>query len=146
MALQPLSGNSQVVVYNSDVNLDDKSAAKLTQGATINEIVAAAAGEKVYRAEVNTATGQTTVFKNTTGETISFVSIGTGNIGTAVNTTLFGGDYKVYVSATDKAAPADIPAVVSGKHTTSPAIVEFARIDQFSGAANGTIYIEIALY
>lgn len=44
MALQPLSGNSQVVVYNSGVNLDDKSAAKLTQGATINEIVAAAGG------------------------------------------------------------------------------------------------------
>ena len=147
MAIQPLSGNSKIVVYNSNAKLGSATASKDHQGATISEIVAAAApAEKVYRAEVNTSTGQTTVFKNTTGGTISFVSIGTGNIGTAPNTALFGGDYNVYVSATDKAAPADIPAVVSGKHTTNPAIVEFARIDQFSGAADGVIYIEIALY
>ena len=145
--LEPLSGSSIVVVHRSDADMVDKTPMQNYQGVTVDALVAAAApAEKVYRAEVNTATGQTTVFKNTTGGTISFVSIGTGNIGTAPNTTLFGGDYNVYVSATDKAAPADIPAVVSGKPTTSPAIVEFARIDQFSGAADGVIYIEIALY
>jgi len=58
MALNPLSGNSKVVVYNSDVDLDDKSPAKLTQGAALEslnfvKIVAAAptvgkAGEVFY--------------------------------------------------------------------------------------------------
>ena len=53
-----------------------------------------------------------------------------------------------YLSATDKANVGDgeVPAVVSAKHTTSPAIVTFSRVDQFSGAVNGIIYVEIALY
>ena len=147
--LEPLSGSSVVVVHRSGSDMVDKTPMQNYQGVTVDALVAAAApAEKVYRAEVNTATGQTTVFKNTTGGTISFVSIGTGNIGTAPNATLFGGDYQVYVSATDKANLSDgeIPAAISAKHTTSPAIVTFSRIDQYNGAVNGTIYIEIALY
>jgi hypothetical protein len=149
MALEPLSGNSKVVVYNSSANLDDKTSTGGYQGVTVAALVAAAAApEKVYRAEVNMTTGVATVFKNTTGGTISFVSIGAGNIGTAPNTALFGGDYEVYVSATDKSNVGDgeVPAVVSAKHTTNPAIVSFSRVDQFTGAVNGIIYIEIALY
>jgi len=144
MSLEPISGNSKIVVHNSNSRLGSAKPNKDHQGASITEIVQAA--EKVYRAEVDTSTNTATVFKNTTGETISFVSIGTGNIKTATNATLFGGDYDVYVSCTDKAVSSDIPAVVSAKHTTDPAIVEFTRIDQFSGAANGIFYVEIALY
>ena len=148
MALDPLSVNSKIAVYNSDVSLTDKTASPKTQGATVAEVLALAAPEKVYRAEVNMTTRVATVFKNTTGGTISFVSIAAGNIGTAPNTALFGGDYEVYVSATDKANVGDgeIPAVVSAKHTTNPAIVSFSRVDQYTGAVNGIIYIEIALY
>jgi hypothetical protein len=127
----------------------DKTPMQNYQGVTVDALVAAAApAEKVYRAEVNMTTGVATVFKNTTGATISYVSIGAGNIGTAPNAALFGGDYNVYVSATDKANVGDgeVPAVVSAKHTTSPAIVTFSRVDQFSGAVNGIIYVEIALY
>ena len=148
MALQPLGLTSKIVAYNNEVDLKDKTASPKTQGATVAEVLALAAPEKVYRAEVNMTTRVATVFKNTTGGTISFVSIAAGNIGTAPNTALFGGDYEVYVSATDKANVGDgeIPAVVSAKHTTNPAIVSFSRVDQYTGAVNGIIYIEIALY
>lgn len=147
MAIQPLSGNSKIVVYNSDAKLGSATASKDHQGATISEIVAAAApAEKVYRAEVNTATGVAKVLKNTTGETITYVSIGAGNIGTAPNATLFGGDYDVYVSATDKAGTGDNLSFVTAKHTTTPAFVEFTRVDANGANSNGTIYVEIALY
>ena len=44
MALDPLSVNSKIVVYNSDVSLTDKTPAPKTQGATIAEVLALAGG------------------------------------------------------------------------------------------------------
>ena len=145
--LEPLSGSSIVVVHRSDADMVDKTPMQNYQGVTVNALVAAAApAEKVYRAEVNTATGVAKVLKNTTGETITYIGIGPGNIGTAVNATLFGGDYDVYVSATDKAGTGDNLSFVTAKHTTVPAIVEFTRVDANGANSNGTIYVEIALY
>ncbi len=38
MALDPLSGNSKIAVYNSDVSLTDKTAAPKSQGATVADL------------------------------------------------------------------------------------------------------------
>tara|TARA_R110001632_G_C11100191_1_gene390989 strand:+ start:82 stop:522 length:441 start_codon:yes stop_codon:yes gene_type:complete len=146
MAIQPLSGNSQVVVYNADVNLDDKSTSKQTQGVTVTELLAA--GGKTYKAEVDMATGSAIVYQNTLGAEITWASISTGNVGTNINATLFGTDSSVFVQTTDMAAISEgaIPAVVSAKRIKTLGIVEVSRIDQFSGAANGTFFIEIQVF
>jgi len=102
MAVEPLSGNSKVVVYNSDVNLDNKTARDNTQGVTVTELLAA--GGKTYKASVDMTTGVATVFQNTLGAEITWASIGTGNVGTNINATLFGTDSSVFVQTTDMAA------------------------------------------
>ena len=38
MALDPLSGNSKIAVYNSDVSLTDKTPAPKSQGATVADL------------------------------------------------------------------------------------------------------------
>ncbi len=146
MAVEPLSGNSKVVVYNSDVNLDNKTARDNTQGVTVTELLAA--GGKTYKASVDMTTGAATVFQNTLGAEITWASIGTGNVGTNINATLFGTDSSVFVQTTDMAAISEgaVPAVVAAKNIKTPGIVEVSRIDQFSGAANGTFFIEIQVF
>jgi hypothetical protein len=146
MAVEPLSGNSKVVVYNSDVNLDNKTARDNTQGVTVTALLAA--GGKTYKAEVDMTTGVATVFQNTLGATITWASIGTGNIGTNINTDLFGAGTNVFILATDILALSEggIPAVVTAKKISSPGIVEVSRVDQFSGAANGKFFIEIQVF
>ena len=146
MAVEPLSGNSKVVVYNSDVNLDNKTARDNTQGVTVTELLAA--GGKTYKASVDMTTGSAIVYQNTLGAEITWASIGTGNVGTNINATLFGTGSSVFVQTTDMAAISEgaIPAVVSAKNIKTPGIVEVSRIDQFSGAANGTFFIEIQVF
>ena len=135
-----------MVVYNSDVNLDNKPARDNTQGVTVTELLAA--GGKTYKASVDMTTGAATVFQNTLGAEITWASIGTGNVGTNINATLFGTDSSVFVQTTDMAAISEgaVPAVVAAKNIKTPGIVEVSRIDQFSGAANGTFFIEIQVF
>ena len=150
MAVNPLTANSKLVVYNNEVDLAAKGVSQVYQGATIAEVVAAggAGGDKTYKAEVDMTTGLAIVYQNTLGAEITWASIGTGNVGTNINATLFGVDSSVFVQTTDMAAISEgaIPAVVSAKNIKTPGIVEVSRIDQFSGAANGTFFIEIQVF
>ena len=44
MALKPLSGSSKIVVYNNEVDLQDRSSSKITQGVSVNDILALGSG------------------------------------------------------------------------------------------------------
>ena len=146
MAVEPLSGNSKVVVYNSDVNLDNKTARDNTQGVTVTELLAA--GGKTYKASVDMTTGVATVFQNTLGAEITWVSIATGDVGTNVNAELFGTPDNVFIQVTDLVSlnEGGIPAVVTAKVIKTPGFVEVSRVDQFSGAVNGKFFIEIQVF
>ena len=44
MSLKPLSGSSKIVIYNNEVNLQDNSSAQVTQGVSVNDILALGSG------------------------------------------------------------------------------------------------------
>ena len=101
---QSLSTNSKIVVFDSNVNLDDANTNNVKQGATVGDILAL--GAKVYEAEVGDLFGgggtSNYVVQNTLGFDPNWSPDDTGEL--SINNALFNSPNKVYLSATCKAS------------------------------------------
>ena len=163
MAVETLSENSKIVVYNSDVELADKGVRQNHQGATIAELLAlgGGSGPKVFRArfpviaEFGTA-GPSFIYENTVGAlTLEFEDYGlTGSYSATSNlSSILGTDLqKVMVRATDAGCNGDaLGAGIAATYTNNGATY-FIQIDgaakEIGGqAAQGTPFdLEILLY
>ena len=145
MAVEPLSGNSKVVVYNSDVNLDNKTARDNTQGVTVGNILAL--GAKVYEAEVGALFGNggtsSYVVQNTLGFNPNWDPQEEGEL--VATNALFNSPNKVYVSATCKAS---VEQGQSIRFTTAEVNAGRVLLGQFTAAGSPTdsnegFYIQI---
>jgi hypothetical protein len=164
MALETLSGNSKVVVYNSDVELADKGVRKNHQGATIAEVLALGGGPKVFRAripvipEFGTA-GPSFIYENAIAAALStaleFEDFGSpGQYTTTTNlSSILGTDVqKVMVRATDampvsSGAGAGISAVYTNNGGTYFIAIDGAAKDAEGVGVVGTSFnLEILLY
>ena len=161
MALETLSENSKIVVYNSDVELADKGVRKNHQGATIAEVLAlgGGSGPKVFRArfpvipEFGTA-GPSFIYENTVGAlTLEFEDYGlTGSYSTTSNLSSILGTnlQKVMVRATDAGVNgagvgAGIAATYINNGATYYIAIDGAAKD-INGVAGTPFDLEILLY
>lgn len=149
MALEPISGDSKIVVHNSNSRLGSAKPNKDHQGASITEVVQAAL-PKIYRASLTAgdAAGGIEIHENTLGADLSWSSSATGEITSAPNAVIPTVPAKVFVNATAKyTGNGTIPVTGINYTGTSEVGGSIAIFSQSGGSpANTTLFVEIAVY
>lgn len=147
MALESLSKNSKIIVYNSDTDLISASRKQNSQGIKVKDIVKAGL-PKIYRAAITTGGDVVNVFENNIGEDIVWTTSATGEITSDQNLNIPYDISKVFISTSAKFGGSGTIATVginfTGDNTNGGSIAIYTQ--EAGVAANVTLFIEINIY
>jgi hypothetical protein len=147
MALESLSKNSKIIVYNSDTDLISASRKQNSQGIKVKDIVKVAL-PKIYRATLTTGGDVVNVFENNIGEDIVWTTSATGEITSDQNLNIPYDISKVFISTSAKFGGSGTIATVgvnfTGDSTNGGSVAIYTQ--EAGVAANATLFIEIYVY